>query len=284
MVFYLTLGVETSTEKDPDFANCDHEASAKALLEGMSRRTADRPGWYIHTSGTGILTYEDGRAKTCGIRREKVFNDWSGVSELINLPSDAFHRNVDSIVTSTISESPKNFKTAIVCPCCIYGEGRGPGNKSSTQVYTLATHILKRGKGFMVGEGKNVWHYVHIRDLSKLFILLTDAAVAGGKSASWDKEGYYFAESGNITWGEISRAITDAAFEKGFIQTRDLDTLDWSATDAVDPKGPYRWGSNSRGQAIRATKLLGWRPEQPKLLDVIEDIVMLQKAQVDLET
>ncbi|KAM5345986.1 hypothetical protein ACJ41O_011847 [Fusarium nematophilum] len=253
------------------FANCDHEASAKALLGGMSRHTADRLGWYVHTSGTGILTYEDGRAKTCGIRREKVFDDWSGVSELIGLPYDAFHRNVDSIVTATIGDSPKNFNTAIVCPCCIYGG-------SSTQVYTLATHILERGKGFVVGQGQNIWHYVHIRDLSRLFVLLTEAATAGGGPASWDGEGYYFAESGSTTWGEISEAITEAAYERGYIPTRDIDVLDWDATDALGPKGPYRWGSNSRGQAIRGSKLLGWKTEQPGLLESIEGIVALQQA------
>ncbi|VUC27456.1 unnamed protein product [Clonostachys rosea] len=263
------------------FANCDHENSARALLEGLARHTEDRPGWYIHTSGTGILTFEDGRAKTYGIRRERVFNDWSGVGELISLPDDSFHRNVDSIVTATIGDVPKTFKTAIVCPCCIYGEGRGPGNRSSTQVYTLATQILQRGKGFVVGKGENVWHYVHIRDLSKLFLLLTDTAISGGGNATWDSEGYYFAESGNITWGEISQKVTQAAFAKGYIETAYLDVLDWDTTEELDPKGPYRWGSNSRGQAIRGNKLLGWKPEQPTLLECIGDIVDLQKSQLE---
>ncbi|KAG5802825.1 hypothetical protein H9Q74_008047 [Fusarium xylarioides] len=244
----------------------------------MAQHTADRPGWYIHTSGTGILTFEDGRNQTCGIQRDKVFNDWTGVWELINLPCDAFHRNVDKIVTATIEDVPKYFKTAIVCPCCIYGDGRGPGNTPSTQVYTMATHILERGRGFVVGKGRNIWHYVHIRDLSKLFVLLTDAAAAGGGRASWDGQGYYFAESGSVTWGDISKAITEAAFRNGYITTKDLDVLDWDATAALDPKGPYRWGSNSRGCALRAAKLLGWQPEQPGLLDNIEEIVNLQQA------
>ncbi|RKL23041.1 hypothetical protein BFJ68_g1247 [Fusarium oxysporum] len=244
----------------------------------MAEHTSDRPGWYIHTSGTGILTFEEGRNQTCGVRRDKVFNDWTGVMELINLPCDAFHRNVDKIVTATMEDVPKYFRTAIVCPCCIYGDGRGPGNRSSTQVYTMATHILERGRGFVVGEGRNIWHYVHIRDLSKLFVLLTDAAAAGGEGASWDSEGCYFAENGNVTWGDIAEAITEAAFRNGYITTKDLDVLDWDATAALDPKGPYRWGSNSRGYALRATKLLGWQPEQPGLLDNIEDIVTLQQA------
>ncbi|KAI8231097.1 hypothetical protein K4K55_006331 [Colletotrichum sp. SAR 10_96] len=235
-----------------------------------------RPGWYIHTSGTGILTIEDGRAKTCGTHRTKVYDDWDGVSELLNLPDDAFHRNVDKIVTDTIAWPSKDFKTAIVCPCCIYGPGRGPGNTKSVQVYTLATTVLKRGKGIRIGDGENIWHQVHVQDLSNLYLALAEAAASGGSKATWDDEGYYLAENGSFSWGDVEKAVAQAVFEKGLINTSELDVLDWDDTDKVDPAGPYKWGSNSRGLATRASKLLGWKPVQPKLMDLIGDIVELQ--------
>ncbi|KAI8158480.1 hypothetical protein K4K49_002651 [Colletotrichum sp. SAR 10_70] len=235
-----------------------------------------RPGWYIHTSGTGILTIEDGRAKTCGTHRTKVYDDWDGVSELLNLSDDAFHRNVDKIVTDTIAWPSKNFKTAIVCPCCIYGPGRGPGNTKSVQVYTLATTVLKRGKGIRIGDGENIWHQVHVQDLSSLYLALAEAAASGGSKATWDDEGYYLAENGSFSWGDVEKAVAQAAFEKGLIKTSELDVLDWDGTVKEDPKGPYRWGSNSRGLATRARKCLGWNPVQPKLMDLVGDIVELQ--------
>ncbi|KAL3294501.1 fumarylacetoacetate hydrolase [Colletotrichum asianum] len=258
------------------FADCDHEESARAFIEGLKLHSAERPGWYIHTSGTGILTVEDGRAKTCGTHRTKVYDDWDGVSELLNLPDDAFHRNVDKIVTDTIALPSKNFKTAIVCPCCIHGPGRGPGNTKSVQVYTLATTVLKRGQGVRIGDGENIWHQVHIQDLSNLYLALAEAAVSGGGKATWDDEGYYLAENGSFSWGDVERAVAQAAFEKGLIKTSELDVLDWDGTDKVDPASPYKWGSNSRGLATRARKCLGWKPVQPKLMDLIGDIVELQ--------
>ncbi|KAI8206482.1 hypothetical protein K4K54_000031 [Colletotrichum sp. SAR 10_86] len=259
-----------------DFADCDHEESARAFIGGLKLHPTERPGWYIHTSGTGILTVEDGRAKTCGTHRTKVYDDWEGVSELLNLPDDAFHRNVDKIVTETIALPSKNFKTAIVCPCCIYGPGRGAGNTKSVQVYTLATTVLKRGKGIRIGDGENIWHQVHIQDLSNLYLALAEAAASGGGKATWDSEGYYLAENGSFSWGDVEQAVAQEAFEKGLIKTSELDVLDWDGTDKVDPAGPYKWGSNSRGLATRASKLLGWKPVQPKLMDLIGDIVELQ--------
>ncbi|KAF4822692.1 hypotheticall protein [Colletotrichum siamense] len=258
------------------FADCDHEESARAFIEGLKLHPAERPGWYIHTSGTGILTVEDGRANTCGTHRSKVYDDWDGVSELLNLPDDAFHRNVDKIVTDTIAWPLKNFKTAIVCPCCIYGPGRGPGNTKSTQVYTLTTTVLERGKGIRIGDGENIWHQIHIQDLSNLYLALAEAAANGGGKATWDDEGYYLAENGSFSWGDVEKAVAQAAFDKGLIKTSELDVLDWDGVVKEDPKGPYRWGSNSRGLATRARKCLAWNPVQPKLMDLIGDIVELQ--------
>lgn len=209
----------------------------------MISHAPEQPAWYIHTSGTGILTFEDSRAKTCGILREKEYDDWDGIHELINLPDDAFHRNVDKIVLKAGLELPDNIKTAIVCPCAVYGPGRGPGNIRSTQAYTLATTILKRGRGIRVGDGKNIWHQVHIQDLSTLYLTLGEAAVLGGGRATWGRQGYYFAENGSFAWGDIQRSITLAAYEKKFIPTSQVDVLDYEQTARVDLKGPYRWGS-----------------------------------------
>ncbi|KAI8309256.1 hypothetical protein K4K61_001949 [Colletotrichum sp. SAR11_59] len=112
--------------------------------------------------------------------------------------------------------------------------------------------------------------------LSNLYLALAEAAVSGGGKATWDDEGYYLAENGSFSWGDVERAVAQAAFEKGLIKTSELDVLDWDGTDKVDPASPYKWGSNSRGLATRARKCLGWKPVQPKLMDLIGDIVELQ--------
>lgn len=217
---------------------------------------------------------EDGRAKTIGIERPKEYNDWEGVQELLNLPDDALHRNVDKIIIGAGQKSPDSVKVAVVCPPTIYGQGRGPGNTKSIQAYLLTAAVLKRKKGFLVGEGKNVWHQVHVQDLSNVYLSLGDAAAVGGGKATWNNDGgYYLAENGSFVWGDVQRAVAKVAYEKKLIDSPEVEQLNFEQVAAVNKWGPYSWGSNSRGHAIRARKLFGWNPQQPKLLDLIPEIV-----------
>ncbi|KAJ5986511.1 hypothetical protein N7451_010876 [Penicillium sp. IBT 35674x] len=258
------------------FADCDHVAAAKGIAKGAKHHTPERPLWLIHTSGTGILTVEDQRAGTYGIERPKEYNDWEGVSELINLPADAFHRNVDEIIISAGKENPTSVRTAIVCPPTIYGQGRGPVNTKSVQAYLLSAAVIKRGKGFLVGKGENVWHQVHVQDLSNVYLALGDAASQGGGKATWNDEGYYLAENGSFVWGDIQRAVAQSAFEQKYIQSPEVEVLDGEQTKEILSAGIYAWGSNSRGHSLRARKLFGWEPKQPKLIELVPEIVAIE--------
>lgn len=259
-----------------DFADCDHVAAAEGIAKGAKHHTPERPLWLIHTSGTGILTVEDQRAGTYGIERPKEYNDWEGVSELINLPADAFHRNVDEIIIGAGKENPTSVRTAIVCPPTIYGQGRGPVNTKSVQAYLLSAAVIKRGRGFLVGKGENVWHQVHVQDLSNVYLALGDAAAEGGGKATWNDEGYYLAENGSFVWGDIQRAVAQSAFEQKYIQSPEVEVLDGEQTTEILSAGIYAWGSNSRGRSLRARKLFGWEPKQPKLIELIPEIVAIE--------
>lgn len=222
------------------------------------------------------MTWEDQRAKTFGIDRPKEYDDWDGISEVTSLPDDAFHRDVDKIILAAGEASPESVKTAIVCPPCIYGPGRGPGNTRSVQAYTLSAAVLKTKKGILVGQGKNVWHQVHVQDLSNLYLALGEAAAAGGGNATWGKEGYYFAENGPFVWGDVQRAVAKAAFEKKLIPSPEVEALSDKEVAKILPFGLYAWGTNSRCHAIRGRKLLGWNPTKPGLLELIPDIVEVE--------
>jgi hypothetical protein len=265
-----------------DFADCDHVAAAQAIAKGAQHHTPERPLWLIHTSGTGILTIEDQRAGTYGIERPKQYNDWEGVSELVNLPSDAFHRNVDEIILGAGHQNPASVKVAVVCPPAIYGPGRGTGNNKSIQVYLLSAAVLKRKRGILVGKGENVWHQVHVQDLSNVYLALGEAASVGGGKATWNDEGYYLAENGPFVWGDIQRAVAQAAFDKKLIASPDVEPLDGAQVTEILSVGTYAWGSNSRGNSIRARKLFGWAPQKPKLIDLIPEIVELEAKALGL--
>lgn len=158
------------------FANCDDEPSANAIVKGLASKST--PGYFIHTSGTGILTVQDVQAGREGQQNPKVYDDFENVSEVTSLPDDAWHRKVDKIVLAAHKAAP-NVKTAIVCPPTIYGPGRGPGNTFSDQWYLMAKGMIQHGYAFQVGEGKNVWTKIHVHDLSDLYLTLVEEA---GKS------------------------------------------------------------------------------------------------------
>ncbi|GIK02046.1 F-actin-capping protein subunit beta [Aspergillus viridinutans] len=173
-------------------------------MKGATHHPPERPLWLIHTSGTGNLMVEDMRAGTWGLERAK---------------------QVDKIIIEAGQKAPDSVKTAIVCPPSIYG----PGNQKSVQTYWFAEAALKRKKGFLVGEGKNIWHQVHIQDLSDLYLRLGDAAAAGGGDATWNElndEGYCLAENGPFVWGGFQKpalspllAAVQMYIEQGGIQT-----------------------------------------------------------------
>lgn len=174
------------------------------------------------------------------------------------------------------------MKVAIVCPPTIYGPSRGPGNQKSIQAYWLTAAVLKRKKGLLVGKGENIWHQIHVQDLSDVYLLLGDAAAAGGGKATWNDKGYYLAENGAFKWGDIQREVARVAHEKGLIPSAEVEPLSDKDVTALNQFGLYAWGSSSRGHALRARKLLGWSPSRPSLKELIPEIVDIEAKDLGL--
>lgn len=100
----------------------DHVGAANAIGAGLAAgHSKEKPGYWLHTGGTGILTYADTDRGVYGDRSDKVYDDWDKVDELTHLPSHAFHRNVDEIVLAAEKKYDGAVKTALVCPPTIYG-------------------------------------------------------------------------------------------------------------------------------------------------------------------
>lgn len=253
-------------------ADCDHLASAHALIAGLQR--SGRRTYLIHTSGTGILSWEDFGENTYGGKRDTVYDDWEGIGKVTSLPDEAVHRNVDKAILGASTVSSGSVHTAIVCPPCIYGPGRGPDNQRSVQVYDMAKAALSRGKGFVVGDGENKWTEIHVQDLSNVYLALVTAALTpGGGKATWNDQGYYFAENGEFLWGDIGRKIAKVAYEKKYINSPDIDNVSKEQANELRPFGSYLWGTNSRCKAVRARELLGWKPVQKSVFDLLPDII-----------
>ncbi|KZF22807.1 NAD(P)-binding protein [Xylona heveae TC161] len=256
-----------------DWADADHLGAAHAIAKGLAAHTPDRPAYWIHTSGSAVLAYADVERQIFGEESVKVYDDLDKVGEITSLPDFAPHRDVDKVVLEAGTVDADRVKTAIVCPPTIYGQGRGPGNQRSIQVYWLTENSLKRKQVFQVGPGTAVWNNVHVYDLSNVYSELFDAAIQRTDNVPWGKEAYYFAENGEHTWKEISDKIASIAYKKGLVTSDKVEQLSTEEANAIHPFGAILWGSNSRGKARRARELLGWSPKERSLEKELPEVV-----------
>ena len=260
----------------------DHEGAAKAIAKGLSSsHSKEKPGFWLHIGGAGILCWETMRDdKRLGEHSDREYNDYTAVQELTGLPSDAFHKNVDDLVLSAGSDS---VKTAIICPPTIYGRGRGPSHTRSRQAYELAYLILTEGYIPIVGQGKARLNHVHITDLAQLLVLLTEAAVSGKSDAElWNEKGYYLVENGEHLWADLARNMGKKALELGLLKG-ELKEQSLSKDKAIEQAGfdAVSWGYNSRGKAERARKVVGWKPSAPSIDNTLEEILKDEKSRID---
>lgn len=253
----------------------DHEGAAKAIAAGLAQgHSEEKPGYWLHTGGTGILTYFDSKDGKTGEESDKEFNDFDGVDELVNLPHEAFHRNIDEIVLECGIKNASSVKTAIVCPPTIYGVGRGPSLTRGRQVYELAKATLELKKGPILGAGKARWNNVHVHDLAQAFILLVEAAAEGRTDDGlWGDRGYYFTEDGEHYWGLLSEWIAKTATDLGYMPEALTENLDEEKAKSVAGFESLSWGWNSRGKAERLRKLLGWEAKERSIEDEVPTIV-----------
>ncbi|KAL3478910.1 nucleoside-diphosphate-sugar epimerase [Aspergillus californicus] len=266
----------------------DHVGAANAIAKGLIQgHSKERPGYWLHTGGTGILTYFDSEVKKVhGEPDDKVFNDYEGVSELVNLPDAAFHRNVDEIVLRTGREHGESVKTVIVCPPTIYGRGRGPVSLRGRQVYELAAFILQQGYTPVIGKGLARWNNVHVYDLSRLFGELVRVAVdpKGDDGEVWGEKGYLLCENGEHVWGDLARRVGEQAHKLGYLK-KEPEVKELSLDEAIQSPAGFEaasWGWNSRGRALRGRKVLGWTPKERSIEDEVPDILKAEASRLGL--
>ena len=264
----------------------DHEGAAKAIAAGLAKgHSKSRPGYWLHTGGTGILTYTDSKDNFAGLGTwtDKEYNDLSGIEELTTLPDEAFHRNVDKIVLETgIQHDANGVKTIIVCPPTIYGKGRGPVSTRGRQTYELAHLILTKQYIPIVGAGKSRWNNIHVFDLSLCFLLLAEAAAAGDINPEiWGAKGYIFTENGEHIWSDLARHIATQARKLGFVD-KALEEGQLGKDEALEQAGfeAVSWGLNSRGKAERARKHLGWQPKEVSIEEEVSNILKEEKERL----
>ncbi|GME27575.1 uncharacterized protein K452DRAFT_296527 [Neofusicoccum parvum] len=247
-----------------------HLNSVQSIFKGLTGTSRAKPAFWIQVSGATLLSAPEIASKTFGEPSDKVYNDFERVEEIRALARQFPSRAVDNFV---LDKTP-GVNTALVVPATIYGPGSGPVNQRSVQVPELSRVTIQRGKGIQVKKGLSTWDNVHIQDLSTIFLRLVErAAEADSSKPYWNQDGVYFTGSGSIPFSEISQRVAQAAFEKGYSKSADVDQVSVEEADQLSPHGGILWGTNARCEARRAAELLGWKPVQKSLEEEIPETV-----------
>ncbi|WP_459621538.1 NAD-dependent epimerase/dehydratase family protein, partial [Burkholderia sp. 3C] len=214
-------------------ADSDHRGAVEALIDGLR----DSGKVLLHTSGSSIVGDASG-----GEGSDRIYEE----DKLPEPTADKAARV--AIDTLVLSAAQHGIRAAVLCNTLIYGHGLGLP-RESVQLPRLIRQAQKSGVVRHVGPGRNIWSNVHIDDVVALYKLALERTPAEGT--------FYFVESGEAAFGEMSAAIAKA-MGLGAAQ-------DWPLEDAEAEWGyemaNYGLGSNSRVRGERARRLLGWQPK-----------------------
>lgn len=223
-------------------ADADDSFAVSALVSAL----AGTGKQLIHTSGSSIVG-----DMAAGLHDAPVFSEDSHVAPRFE---KAGRVAIDRAVRAAATDG---VRSTVICPTMIYGRGRGP-KANSIQVPWLIDLARESGAGRYLGDGANIWSYVHIDDLIDLYLLALESAPAGS---------FFFAEQGECRLRDIAAAISRMLGFAGKIRPLSVDEAArrWSPEAAH-----FAFGSNSRVTAEKARRMLGWSPTRPGLIEEIE--------------
>lgn len=153
-----------------------------------------------------------------------------------------------------------------------YGTGQGEIKRTASVLAWYVDAVKKRGRGFTIGEGKNVNSLIHVRDLAAAIILLVEEALEGGAKAHWGERGWYYVEHGETVFVDMANAMVKEMASKGVISGEGLDVLTEKETKELHPYAEVLWGSNIRVNAERIRRL-GWSAKEGDVFSAIPGLL-----------
>ncbi|KAF9040989.1 hypothetical protein BDZ89DRAFT_1128859 [Hymenopellis radicata] len=220
-------------------------AGCKAKYQATGKKTE-----VIHVSGVGLIA-DDARGMDVP---HKVYDD-ADVEEMANIPEERLHRNVD--LEFLKAETEGYITVYIVIPAAVFGD--------VSNALVDAACVYLQGVVATIGEGRNRWSIVHIDDLTDLMMLIFDK-VLKKEHVPHGKEGYYFAENGDIVMHRVAEiaAQTYKAIRGEDVQKIEKRPLTKAELDMFFPgemAAVYISGlsANTRCVGTRGRKL-GWAP------------------------
>ncbi|KAF5239963.1 hypothetical protein FANTH_9747 [Fusarium anthophilum] len=260
--------------------------AAKAIEKGLaSSHSKENPGYYIHLSGAGILTWYDLRNQRYGEPPlpEQSYHDTNDIDRILNLPDEAIHKDVDNAVQSIDSDI---VKFLIVSPGVIHGTGLGLFNKTRMTVPGLARATFELSYTPSVGAGEAKWDYIHVEDLADFFNKAIGATQDPSKKEDteiWGKKGYYFVSGGEHQWKDLSTWVANEVHRQGYTPESRTQSVTFEDAMKNGCEAGIAWAINSRGESERARKFLGWEPKALSLKDTVPESVAREAEILDLK-
>ncbi|KAF9762312.1 hypothetical protein IL306_003459 [Fusarium sp. DS 682] len=215
------------------------EASCVALIKGLEKRKRHHDGevYYIHTSGTSNFGDHPISGTPVDITR-------SDEDDIFSWEKENAKGWVTRAVDVAVIEAGEKFgvRTVIVNPPIIYGKGKGPLHQTSIQIPALIKVSLHFKQAVVLGDGhgvrpsssslcssvltwlNQVWNYIHINDVSSFYCHLVQL-ILDNRPLHFGKTGYYFIESGQVSWRDISERIAEVGLTQGLLDKRNLRSL-----------------------------------------------------------
>lgn len=235
----------------------DYENGIVSLLEGIGKRPAGHR-FFIHITGTANLI--DPKLEL-GVLAPHRYSDVADYQTIMAFGPERWHTALEHKIIETSVEN--GVKTVILAPPMIFGRGSGTGSTSSYS-FEYARAMMKRGRGFLIGSGSNIWSACSIDDVSSGIIFTLDEILkeleGDGKGRieyGWD--GYYFIEAGQSSLRHVVEIVLDELKKLGAIDNTEIDELTLEEAKKLHDKADLLFGTNSRSKAERLPAL-GWAP------------------------
>ncbi|KAF8860030.1 NAD(P)-binding protein [Acephala macrosclerotiorum] len=230
---HFVLGDLDSTDllTEQKTADCDHVNSIKAILSGLSDRTRSKKGTFIQLSGAAsILDISNGY----GQASTKIWDDIKDIHDITHFPHTTIHAVTDQLV---LNEGKKlGVKTAILEPPMVYGKSDGL-KKFSMGLPWMVDAFQKRGKAFMIGEGKTLVTAIHVKDLADVLVLMTEEAVAGGGKMYWGENGIYYVEGGENQFCDVVERVVKEMLGRGMLPGDEIEEITAEQAIEIHPWG-----------------------------------------------
>jgi nucleoside-diphosphate-sugar epimerase len=198
-------------------ADADNPFVVEVLIQALAGSNKK----LIHTSGSSIVGDRAG-----GKFSDRIFEEDS------DRPIRFEKIGRVAIDTQVIDSANYGVHSIVICPCLIYGNGKGL-HKESIQIPLMIEVAKKFQTARFIGDGENIWSTVHIDDLVNGYLLALEKAPSGS---------FYFLENGESNFKEIAATINQAM---GF----NNKALTWTVEEAVKEWGQegahFAFGSNS---------------------------------------